>query len=117
MLIVSLIPLSVLLRQASMGYKLKNENVVVNNLFYMDDLKLYVQNSGEIQSLIGTVNIVSADIGVTFCASKCARLSLKRGKHNISEGINLPSGDLIKSLEATDSYVYLRVVMSSRRKD
>jgi len=69
----------------------------------MDDLKLYAQNSGEIQSLLATVKLFSADIGMTLCTSKCANLSLKRGKYNVSEDINLPSGDLIKSLEATDN--------------
>ena len=41
--IMSLIPLSALLRQASMSYKLGRENIIVNHLFYMDDLKLYGQ--------------------------------------------------------------------------
>ena len=73
----------------------------------MDNLKFYARNADEIQSLFATVNIFSANIGMTFCTSKCAHLSLKRGKYNASEGINLPNGELIKSLEATDGYKYL----------
>jgi len=50
-----IIPLSVLLRQASIGYKLGSESTVVNHLFYSDDLKLYAWNAGEIQALLATV--------------------------------------------------------------
>ena len=59
------------------------------------------------------MNIFSANIGMTFCTSKCAHLSLKRGKYNASEGINLPSGESIKSLEATDGYKYLGILQGS----
>ena len=62
------------------------------------------------ESLVATVNIFSANIDMKFCISKCAHLSLKKGKHNVSEGINLPSGDLIKSLEDTNSYKYLGIL-------
>jgi len=65
-----------------MGYKLGSVNVVANHLFYMDDLKLYAKNAGEIQSLLTTVNIFSTDIGMTFCTSKCAHLGLKGGKYH-----------------------------------
>ena len=95
-----------------MGYKLGSESIVVNHLFYMDDLKLYARNAGEIQSLLTTVNIFSTDIGMKFCTSKCAHLSLKRGKYYASEGISLPNGELIRSLEAASGYKYLGVLES-----
>ena len=66
-------PLSILLRHTgtSTGYKLGNENIAVNHLFYMDDLKLYARNAGEIQSLLSTVNIFSTDIGDVLHQQVC----------------------------------------------
>ena len=50
------------------GYQM--EIVRVNNLLYMDDLKLYAQSNKEIESLVNTVRIFSDDIHMQFGQDK-----------------------------------------------
>ena len=107
--IMSLIPLSVLLKRTSLGYKLSSGNVLISHLFYMDDLKLYARSLKEVQSLLNSVSIYSSDIKMSFCTTKCAHLGLKRGKQYSSDGITLPGGGMIKSLDDGNGYKYLGV--------
>jgi len=51
-----------------------------------------------------------SDIKMSFCTSKCARLGLKRGKQYLSDGVTLPSGELIQSLDDGCGYKYLGVL-------
>ena len=88
----------------------------------MDDLKLYGKTLQKLDSLLQTVRIFSSDIGMQFGVSKCAMLEMKRGKVVQSEGIELPSGETIKSLEHEKGYKYLGVLifdygMSKEMKD
>ena len=48
------------------------------------------------------------DFGVT----KCAKLVVRKGKVVTTDGINLPDGREIKSLEKGESYKYLGVLKS-----
>ena len=78
----------------------------------MDDLKLYARSLKEVQSLLNSVSIYSSDIKMSFCTSKCAHLGLKRGKQYSSDGITLPGGGMIKSLDDGNGYKYLGVLES-----
>ena len=42
----------------------------------MDDLKLYSKTEEEIKSLLDTVDIFSADIGMSFGIGKCAHIGV-----------------------------------------
>ena len=106
--IVSLIPLSAILRQTSMGYKLTSGHVI-NHLLYMDDLKLFARTEEEIKSLLNSVSLFSSDIGMSFGIAKCAHVGIRRGKVYNSDGISLPSDDLIKSLSYNETYKYLGI--------
>ena len=76
---VILFPLTIVLRNTKMGYKLFI-GTVVSHLLYMDDLKLYGKNHNEVESLLHTVEIFSSDIKMSFGARKCAYIGLKCGK-------------------------------------
>ena len=54
---------------------------------YMDDIKLFVQNERELETLIQTVRIYSQDIGMECGIDKCAMLVMKSGKRLMTEGI------------------------------
>ena len=56
--VLSLIPLTLVLRKIKMGYDLG----MVNHLLFMDDLKLYGKNENQVDSLIQSVRIVSEDM-------------------------------------------------------
>ena len=59
-----------------------------------------------------TVHIFSADIGMDFGVTKCAKLVVRNRKVVTTDGINLPDGREIKSLEKEESYKYLGVLKS-----
>jgi len=66
--------------------------------------------SKEIQSLLKSVSIFSSDIKMSSCTSKCAHLGLKRGKQYLSDGLTLPNGEIIRSLDVGNGYKYLGVL-------
>ena len=106
--VLSLIPLTLVLRKIKMGYDLG----MVNHLLFMDDLKLYGKNENQVDSLIQSVRIVSEDMRMEFGISKCATLIMKRGKVIQSEGIHLPGDKKIRSLKSEDNerHKYLGVL-------
>ena len=77
-----------------MEYKLKKEGPSLNHMFFMDDLKLFARSENEIYSLVQTVQLCCEDIGMEFDISKCADLTMKRGKHVSSKEIELPTGNM-----------------------
>ena len=83
----------------------------------MDDLKLYSKNEKELDSLIQTVRVFSQDIRMEFGLDKCATiLVLKGGKLVKSDGIKLPDGKEMKSLNEGDGYKYLGVTEADEIK-
>lgn len=107
--VVTLIPLSLVLREVKAGYDLTGKKELVNHLLYMDDLKLYGKNEKQIDTLINTVRIFSSDIGMEFGIDKCAVLVMKRGKLVLCDGIDMPDGNIIREVEET-GYKYLGVL-------
>ena len=114
--VMALIPLSTVLNKTKVGYGLGKNRGKINHLLYMDDLKLYGKSLEELDSLVQTVRIYSKDIGMEFGIEKCAMIEMKRGKMIYSEGIQLPSGEKIKSLEEDEGYKYLGVLESDKVK-
>ena len=72
----------------------KLDDIKVNHLLYMDDLKIYACSDKEMEFLVNTIRIFSEDISMEFgfekCASedismefgfeKCAKVSINKGK-------------------------------------
>ena len=75
----------------------------------MDDLKLFGQSGSHIESLVNTVHTFSCDIGMQFGIEKCGVIIMKRGKMVTYDGINLPDGEKMKSVNE-EGYKYLGIV-------
>ena len=71
----------------------------------MDDIKLFVKNEKELESLIQTVRIFSDDIGIEFSIEKCAMLIMKR-----REGKELLNQGKIRTLREKETYKYLGIL-------
>ena len=110
--VLAMIPLSEVLRKTKLGYDLGIGRGKLNHLLFMDDLKIYAKNEKELESLIHTVRIFSQDINMEFGLSKCASLVMKRGKFERSDGINMPNGDVMKSVEPGMGYKYLGILQA-----
>ena len=75
----------------------------------MDDLKLYVSNESEIDSLVRVVKIVSRDSGMQFGFDKCALLKMKRRNQVYCQGIDLGDGVVIEEADQ-EGYKYLGIL-------
>ena len=88
--VLSMIPLTCVVRKTKAGYDLGDGSGIVNHLFFMNDLKLYGKNENQVDSLVQAVRIFTEDIQMMFEISKCATLIMKRGKAVKCEGILIP---------------------------
>ena len=107
--VIILIPLTMVLRESRMGYELEKKGTKINHMLFMDDLKIYGKNENEVDSLVKTVHQCSSDIGMEFGVSKCAVLTMKRGKRVESRGIRLPNGEEMDEPN-NEGYKYLGVL-------
>ena len=65
---------------------------------YMDDIKLFAKNEKELETLIQTVRIYSQDIKMEFGIEKCAMLVMKSDKRHMTEGVELPNQEKLRTL-------------------
>ena len=56
------------------------------------------------------VRIYSQDIGMDFGIEKCAMLVVKSGKRHLTDGIELPNQDKIRTLAENETYKYLGIL-------
>ena len=77
---------------------------------YMDVIKLFAKNEKELETLIHTVRIYSQDIKMEFGIEKCAMLVMKSGKRYLTDGIESPNQDEIRTLGEKETYKYLGIL-------
>ena len=63
----------------------------------MDGMKPIAKNEKELESLILTIRIYSLNIGMEFGQEKCALLRKRCGKRQITEGIEMPNQETIRT--------------------
>ena len=103
-------PLNHILRKCTAGYKLSRSQEKINHLMYMDDIKLFAKNEKELKTLIHAVRIYSQDIVMEFGLEKCAMLVMKSGKRHLTDGMELPNQDKIRTLAENKTYKYLGIL-------
>ena len=77
--VLSMIPLTQVLRKIRSGYTLKNEENL-NYLLLMDDLKIFAKSNREVNGLILIEEILTNDTALDFGMKKCGLRALRRGK-------------------------------------
>ena len=77
---------------------------------YMDDIKLFVKNKKELETLTHAVRIYSQDIGMEFGIEKCAMLIMKNGKWQMTGGMEQPNQEKIRILGEKKAYKYLGIL-------
>ena len=114
--VLSVVPLSLILRKVKACYEWGKKEYKLNHLLFMDDLKLFAKNEEQIDTLVGTVHVFSTDIGMEFGMRKCGILTMKRGKVVRSEGLKLPNNEVMKEVEK-EGYTYLGIVELDKIKE
>ena len=101
-----MMPLNLILRKCTAGYKLSNSQEKINHLMYMDDIN-YLLKRKKNWKLIHAVRIYSQDIGMEFGREKCAILVMKSGKRYQRE---LPTQGKFRTLGENEAYRYLEIL-------
>ena len=116
--VMVMIPLSMILNEdeSNKGVELGNADGKVNHLLFMDDLKLYARGEDELASLVSVVEGYSRDIGMEFGMEKCAVLTMEGVKRVKTEGMELPSGEVMKEVDEC-AYKYLGVLQTEEVMD
>ena len=73
---------------------------------HMDDIKLFAKKEKELETLIHAVRIYSQDIGMEFGIEKCATLVMKSGKRHLTDRMELPNQDNIRTFAENETYKY-----------
>ena len=102
--IISMIPLNHILRKCTAGYRLSRYDEKINHLKYTNEIKLLSKIEKEQETLIHVVRIFSQDIGVEFGIEKRAMLGMKSGKRHLSDRMELPNQDKIRTMGENETY-------------
>ena len=73
---------------------------------YKDDINVFSKNEKIQEALIQTIRIYCLDIGMEFDTEKSVLLSMKSGKIEITEGIELLNQESISTLGEKGNYLY-----------
>ena len=108
--IIAMMPLNHILRKCTARYKLSKLQKKINHLMYMNDIKLFAKNEKELETLIHTVRIFSQDIVMEFGIEKSTKLVMKSGKRHLTDRMELPNQDKIRTLGEKETYKYLGIL-------
>ena len=97
-----------ILRKCAPGYQLRKSLENINYLMYMDDIKHFDKNEREFET--HAIRIYSQDIGMESAIEKCAMLIMKSGKRHLTNGMELPNQEKIRSLGEKETYKYLGIL-------
>ena len=97
LLIIAMMPLNHIFRKCTALYKLRRSQEKMNQLMNMDDIKLFAKNEKELGTVIHAVRIYNQNIGKEFSIEKCAMLAMKSGKRYLTDGMELPNQDKIRT--------------------
>ena len=101
--IIAMVPLNHILRKCTAEYKLSRSQENISHLMYMEDIKLSAKKEKALETLIHAVRIYSPDIEMEFDIEKCAMLIKKSGKRHVTDGMDLPSLDKIRTLRENET--------------
>ena len=107
----SMVQLSFILKKVNIYicYKWGRKEYKLNNLLFMDDLRLYDKSEEQVNTRVRTVHVFSTDISMEFGIKKCAIFTMKSGRIVTSEGIKLPDGEVMKQI-GQKGYTYLGII-------
>ena len=72
----------------------------------MDDIKLFAKTEKSQETLMHSIRIYSQDMGMEFGIEKYTMLVMKRGKRHLTDGMELPNKDKIRTLGKNKTYKY-----------
>ena len=83
---------------------------------YIDDIKRFSKNERKLETLIQAVRIYSQGVGMEFGIEKCAILIMKSGKRHLTDGMELPNEDKIRTFGEKETYNFLGILEADNIK-
>ena len=114
--IIIKMPLNHIHRKCTTEYKLSRSQEKINHLMFINDIKLSAKNEKELETLIHAVRIHSQDIGIGFSIEKYALLVMKSSKRHLTDGMELPNQDKIRTVGENETNKYLGILEADTRK-
>ena len=115
--IIAIMPLNHIHWKCLAGYKLSRSQEKINHLMYMDNIKLFGKNGKDRETLIHAVRIYSQDIEMEFGIEKCALFVMKSSKRHITDGMELPNQNKIRTPGENETYKYLGILEADTIKE
>ena len=107
--IIAMMPLDHILRKCTPGYKLSKSQEQINQLMYIDDIKLLAKNEKELETNTRNTNIQSGHRDGIW-QRKMRHASNENGKRYLADGLELPNQDKITTLGEKGTYKYLGIL-------
>ena len=107
--LLSMVPLSLILKKVNACYKWGKKKCKLNHLLFLDDLELYVKSEEQTKTLVRTVYMFSTDFDMEFRIKKYVILTMKRGKIVKSAEVRLQDGEVMKQVRQ-EGYTYLGII-------
>ena len=107
--VLSMVPLSLILRKVHGNYEWGKKEYKLNHLLFIDDLNLFSKSEEQIDTLVRTVHVFSTDTGMDFGMRNCGVLTIKRWRVVTCEGIKLPNSEVMKGVKK-EGHTYLGIV-------
>ena len=105
--LIAIMSLNYIQRKCSVDYKFTKSQEKINHQKYNNDIKLFAKKKEkELLTLILTIRIYSQNIGMEFGIEKLARMIMKSGKREITEVMELPNKERLRTLEEKENYKY-----------
>ena len=78
----------------------------MEQLMYIDDIKLFAKNELELETQIQTVRLYVQHIGSEFSIERCTVIEMKSSKRHMTEGIELPREEKFRTFEENETNKY-----------
>ena len=108
--VIVMMPLNLILRKITAGYKLSKLQEKINHLMYMDDIKLFAKNEKESETLKHAVRIYNQNIGMEFGIEKCNHANNEKQEMTHDGWNGTTQSKKIRMLGEKEIYKYLRIL-------
>ena len=71
---------------------------------WMEHIKHFAKKEKKLETLIHVVRVYTQDIGMEFVIEECAILVMKSGKRHITDEMEVPNQDKIRTLGENETY-------------
>ena len=108
--VIAMMPFNYIPRKCTAEYKFSKSQEKINHLMYMVDIKLFAKKRKRIGNPNTNCENIQSRYRNGIWHRKCAMLVMKCGKRRMTDGVELPTQIIIRTLREKETYKYLGIV-------